>query len=134
MKTLEIRTRTRSEMVEITSRVQEVVDASGTTEGIAVIQTLHTTAGLTINENADPDVQRDLIAKLDRLVPREEAYYRHGEGNSDSHLKTSVFGPSLTVIVSAGELVLGRWQGIYFCEWDGPRERRVAIQVIGGAA
>lgn len=132
MTLIDLRTTARSDLVEITSRVQEVVAASGVRNGIVVLQSLHTTAGLTINENADPDVQRDLIAKLERLVPRSEPYYRHAEGNSDSHLKTSFFGPSLTVIVDSGRLVLGQWQGIYFCEWDGPRERQVAVRVIAG--
>ena len=117
-------------MVEITGRIGEVVRGSGVEEGIAVLQSLHTTGGLTINENADPDVVHDLRAKLERLIPREEAFYRHAEGNSDSHLKTSLFGPSLTVIISEGKLVLGRWQGIYFCDWDGPRERQVAVRIV----
>ena len=111
MEEIRVRTSRRSEMVEITGQVQELVARGGVREGAAVIQSLHTTAALTINENADPDVQHDLLGKLDRLVPHEEAYYRHAEGNSDSHLKTSFFGPSLTVIVSGGRLVLGRGRG-----------------------
>jgi secondary thiamine-phosphate synthase enzyme len=106
------------------------VERAGLREGILVAQTLHTTSALTINENADPDVKHDLLAKLERLIPHEEPFYRHAEGNSDSHLKTSFFGPSLTVIVSGGRLVLGTWQGVYFCEFDGPRERTVAVQLI----
>ena len=137
MEIVEVRTSRRAELLEVTGRVAEVVARSGVesgvSEGILVAQSLHTTAGLTINENADPDVQHDLVAKLERLIPKEEAYYRHAEGNSDSHLKTSFFGPSLTVIVSGGQLVLGRWQGVYFCEWDGPRERQVAVQVVAAA-
>ena len=129
-----VTTRRRSELVDVTDRVRGVVERSGVREGIVVAQSLHTTAALTINENADPDVPRDLVGKLDRLVPREEAFYRHAEGNSDSHLKTSVFGPSLTVIVSEGKLVLGTWQGIWFCEFDGPRERTIAVQVLAAAA
>lgn len=131
MEEIRVRTSRRSEMVEITDRVQHVVDRGGVRDGIAVLQSLHTTAGLTINENADPDVVHDVLAKLERLVPHEEAFYRHAEGNSDSHLKTSFFGPSLTVIVSGGRLVLGTWQGIWLCEFDGPRERRVAVQLLG---
>jgi secondary thiamine-phosphate synthase enzyme len=130
MEEIRVRTSRRSEMVEITDRVQEIVARSGVGEGAVVLQT---TAALTINENADPDVVHDVLGKLDRLVPHEEPFYRHAEGNSDSHLKTSFFGPSLTVIVSGGRLVLGRWQGIYFCEFDGPRERRVAVQLLAGA-
>jgi secondary thiamine-phosphate synthase enzyme len=129
--TLELRTGRRCEMVEITAEVARVVSASGIREGIVVLQSLHTTAGLTINENADPDVVRDLIAKMEAVAPAKESYYRHAEGNSDSHVKTSLFGPSLTLIVSEGRPVLGTWQGIYFCEWDGPRSRRVAVQVLG---
>jgi secondary thiamine-phosphate synthase enzyme len=133
MEEIRVRTSRRSEMVEITDRVQEIVSRSGVGEGAVVLQSLHTTAALTINENADSDVVHDVLGKLDRLVPHEESFYRHAEGNSDSHLKTSFFGPSLTVIVSGGRLVLGRWQGIYFCEFDGPRERRVAVQMLAGA-
>jgi secondary thiamine-phosphate synthase enzyme len=133
MTRIEIRTRSRAELVDITDRVQGVVSAAGIVEGLAVVQSLHTTAGLTINENADPDVQRDLISKLEVLIPRNESYYRHGEGNSDSHMKTSLFGPSLTVIVTEGRLVLGTWQGIFFCEWDGPRSREVAVQTLSAA-
>lgn len=131
MEEIRVRTSRRSEMIDITDRVQEVVSRAGMAEGAAVLQSLHTTAALTINENADPDVVHDVLGKLDRLVPHEEPFYRHAEGNSDSHLKTSFFGPSLTVIVSGGRLVLGTWQGIWFCEFDGPRERRVAVQLIG---
>ena len=131
METIGLRTTERSELVDITARLQRVVDASGVREGVLVAQSLHTTAALTINENADPDVARDVVAKLGRLVPHEESFYRHAEGNSDSHLKTSLTGASLGVVVSGGELVLGTWQGVYFCEWDGPRERQVAVRVLG---
>jgi secondary thiamine-phosphate synthase enzyme len=127
---IRVRTTRRGEMVEITDTVRSVIKRSGVHEGVAVLQSLHTTAGLTINENADPDVVHDLLAKVDELVPHGEPYYRHAEGNSDSHLKTSVFGPSLSVIVSGGQPVLGTWQGVYLCEFDGPRERRVAIQLL----
>lgn len=133
MEEIRVRTSRRGEMVEITDRVQTIVSRSGVGDGAVVLQSLHTTAALTINENADPDVVHDVLGKLERLVPHEEPFYRHAEGNSDSHLKTSFFGPSLTVIVSGGRLMLGRWQGIYFCEFDGPRERRVAVQLLAGA-
>ncbi|HEV3049562.1 MAG TPA: secondary thiamine-phosphate synthase enzyme YjbQ [Longimicrobium sp.] len=133
MEEIRVRTSRRADMVEITDRVQRIVAHAGLQEGAAVLQSLHTTAGLTINENADPDVVHDVLGKLERLVPREEPFYRHAEGNSDSHLKTSFFGPSLTVIVSEGQLVLGTWQGIYLCEFDGPRERRIAVQLLAAA-
>ena len=134
MQLISLRTSQRAQLLEITRELEAVVRASGVEEGILVAQSMHTTAGLTINENADPDVVHDLRAKLEHLVPKDETYYRHAEGNSDSHLKTSLFGPSLTVIVSGGRLVLGRWQGIYFCEWDGPRERQVAVQLLASSA
>lgn len=130
MEIVEVRTSRRAELLEVTGRVAEVVARSGVESGVVVVQSLHTTAALTINENADPDVRHDLLAKLEDLVPDREPYYRHGEGNSDSHLKTSFFGPSLTVLVDGGRLVLGRWQGVYLCEFDGPRERRLAVQVV----
>lgn len=130
METIHLRTTRRCEMVDITGSLQEVVDASGIGEGVLFAQSLHTTAGLTINENADPDVVHDLVAKLGELVPQREEYYRHAEGNSDSHLKTTLCGPTATVLVSGGRLVLGTWQGVYFCEWDGPRQRKVAVQIV----
>jgi secondary thiamine-phosphate synthase enzyme len=130
MELIPVTTRSRNEMVDITGAVERVVRKRGIREGVAVLQSLHTTGALTINENADPDVKHDVVRKMAELVPHVERYYRHAEGNSDSHVKTSMFGPSLTVIVSEGKLLLGQWQGIYFCEWDGPRERRVAVQVM----
>jgi secondary thiamine-phosphate synthase enzyme len=133
MEILRIRSRERSQLLDITSRIGSVLEQSGVREGVLVAQSLHTTAALTINENADPDVVRDLIAKTGGLIPHREEFYRHAEGNSDSHLKTSLFGPSLSVVVSGGELVLGTWQGIYLCEWDGPRERKVAVQILAAA-
>ena len=132
METLHIRSKERNELIDITDEVREVVRKAGTREGVVVLQSLHTTGALTINENADPDVPHDLAAKLAELVPERESYYRHAEGNSDSHQKTSLYGPSLTVIVDGGDLVLGRWQGIFFCEFDGPRDRKVAVRVLGG--
>ncbi len=133
MNEITVRTSKRCELVDITGRLQSLIDESGLREGAMVAQSLHTTAALTVNENADPDVQHDLLAKLERLVPHREPYYLHAEGNSDSHLKTSFFGPSLTVLVSGGRLVLGTWQGVYLCEFDGPRERRVAVQLLAAA-
>jgi secondary thiamine-phosphate synthase enzyme len=133
MERIEIRTSKRSELIEITDRLREVVRRSGITEGMLFVQSLHTTAALTINENADPDVESDMARKMESLVPKNERYYRHAEGNSDSHVKTSLFGPSLGIVVSGGDLVLGRWQGVFFCEWDGPRERSVVVQPVRAA-
>ena len=130
MEEIRVATSERTEMVEITQQVQAIVSRGGVRDGAAVIQSLHTTAAITVNENADPFVVTDVLSKLDRLIPRDEPYYRHAEGNSDSHLKTSFVGPSMTVIISGGRLVLGTWQGIYLCEFDGPRERRVAVQLL----
>jgi len=134
MREIRVRTTKRCELVDVTGQLQALLDAHGLREGAVVAQSLHTTTALTVNENADPDVQHDLLAKLERLVPRREPFYLHSEGNSDSHLKTSFFGPSLTVLVSGGRLVLGTWQGVYLCEFDGPRERRVAVQFLAAAA
>jgi secondary thiamine-phosphate synthase enzyme len=130
MEEIRVKTSTRAQMVEITDRVQAIVARGGVRDGACVVQSLHTTAAITVNENADPFVVDDVLRKLDELIPREEPFYQHAEGNSDSHLKTSFFGPSVTVIVSGGRLVLGTWQGIYLCEFDGPRERRVAVQLL----
>ena len=131
MEEIRVRTTARNALAEITERVEDAVRRTGVREGIVVVQSLHTTAALTVNENADPDVVHDVLLKMDEIVPATEPYYRHAEGNSDSHVKTSLFGPSLTLIVHEGRPLLGRWQGVYLCEWDGPRERTVAVQVIG---
>ncbi len=128
MTTITVTTRTRTEMIDITDRVAEEVRASGIREGTATVFVPHTTAGVTINENADPDVTDDLVAALDRLIPRRGPY-RHGEGNSDAHIKSTLVGQASTIPVSGGRLALGTWQGIYFCEFDGPRTRRVQISV-----
>lgn len=130
MEQIEIRTNRRSELVEITDQLAEIVSRAKLREGVLFAQSLHTTAALTINENADPDVEVDVAGKMDALIPREESFYRHAEGNSDSHVKTSLFGPSLAIIVSDGALSLGRWQGVFLCEWDGPRDRSVAVQLV----
>lgn len=118
-------------MIDITSKVRDVIRRSGVCDGICIIFSMHTTAGITINENADPDVKTDMLYGLDKAFPiRDE--YRHAEGNSHAHLRTSCVGPSTTVIVSDGEPVLGTWQGIYLCEFDGPRTRKVAVKVLNG--
>jgi secondary thiamine-phosphate synthase enzyme len=133
MRQIEVRTTRRSEMREITRELREVVRSAGVREGVLFAQSLHTTAALTINENADPDVTSDMEGKMERLAPRDEPLYRHAEGNSDSHVKTSLFGPALAVLVHDGDLVLGRWQGVYLCEWDGPRTRSVAVQLLAAS-
>lgn len=128
----ELKVRTaESEMVDITEQVRDIVRSSGVTEGYCFVFSEHTTAGLTINENADPDVKTDMLYGLDRAFPARPEY-RHAEGNSHAHLRTSCVGPSVTVIISGGELVLGTWQGIYLCEFDGPRTRTVAVKVTVG--
>lgn len=130
METIEVRTGSREELVDIGDRVREVVRESGVREGVVCLWALHTTCALTVNENADPDVPRDMVRKMQEMVPRTEPYYRHAEGNSDSHVKTSLFGPGLTLLVHEGKVVLGRWQGIFLAEWDGPRTRKVALQLL----
>ncbi len=129
MNILQIRTQKRTAYEDITQEVQQRVTASGVTNGLALIASLHTTAGVTVNENADPDVMQDLLATLDRLVPRTGPY-RHSEGNSDAHVKATLVGLSVTVPIENARLVLGTWQGIYLCDFDGPRQRRVAVQIV----
>ena len=126
---LEVKTTRREEMVEIGLQVRNLVRSSGLMEGLVHLWSLHTTCALTVNENADPEVARDMIWKAGELVPRGEVGYRHQEGNSDSHLKTSLFGTGLTLIIHRGDLVLGAWQGVFLAEWDGPRTRRVAMRI-----
>lgn len=125
-----LKTNNKECFIDITDKVQETVSLSDVSEGIANIFVPHTTAGLTINENADPDVQRDLKKGLSSFIP--ENGFAHIEGNSPAHIRSSLFGVSLQVIIDHGKLVLGTWQGIYFCEFDGPRNRRFIVKVIGG--
>ncbi len=125
-----ITTRLRTELVDITEQVRGVIFSSGIRTGICQVFSLHTTAGLTINENADPDVRTDIIETLNGLVPWK-ADYRHTEGNAAAHVKALLTGSSVTVPVDDGRLVLGTWQGIYFCEFDGPRMRTVTVTVVG---
>ena len=131
MRTEQITTRSRSEIVDITPAVADIVRDSKIADGLCVVYVPHTTAAVTINENADPDVKHDLLKKLAEMIPKEETYYRHGEGNSDSHAKTSLVGNSVTLLIEDGELALGQWQGIQFCEFDGPRSRELWVKVIG---
>lgn len=130
MTTITIDTRQRVELLEITAQVRKAIHDSGIREGLAVVYTPHTTAAVTINENADPDVAGDMIAALNKLVPFDDRY-RHAEGNSAAHVKSSLVGASETLIVAAGAPLLGTWQGIYFCEFDGPRRRQVQVRVVG---
>jgi secondary thiamine-phosphate synthase enzyme len=125
-----VKTSQRNEWLNITVKVEEAVAASGIAEGICVVFIPHTTAAVTVNENADPDVPHDVGLALDRISP-DRREFRHGEGNSAAHTKTSLVGPSLTLIVSGGRLLLGTWQGIWFNEYDGPRSRNVQVRVLG---
>ena len=126
--TFEVRTARRAQLVDITARVAEAVEKSEVTEGLCHVFIPHTTAGVTINEGADPDVAADVASHLAELVPKEAAF-EHAEGNSDSHIKTVLVGPSCTAPVRGGKLALGTWQAIFLCEWDGPRTRRVEVAV-----
>lgn len=127
--TVEVLTGEKTQFIDITGEVQRVVSQSGIQEGICGIYVPHTTAGLTINENADPTVAADMLMELNKIVPLDDGY-RHSEGNSAAHIKSSLFGVSLSVFVSGGRLLLGTWQGVYFCEFDGPRRRKVMLRVI----
>lgn len=128
MKAISIKTTKRCEMVNITREVQQSVTESGASSGVAYVFVPHTTAGITINENADPDVVRDLLFALERIVPNTG--FVHGEGNSDAHTKTLMTGTSLSVIIEDSRLMLGTWQSVYLCEYDGPRQRKVYIKII----
>ena len=129
MQTLSVKTDRRTQLVEVTAEVQKAVSASNVADGICYLYVPHTTAAITINECADPDVARDVEGALDRLIP-VMGLYRHSEGNSDSHVKSILVGASQTVFVHVGELALGRWQGIFFCEFDGPGNRKLHVKVI----
>lgn len=127
--TLKVRSREREELVEITREVQQRLDSSKEKEGVVVLYVQHTTAGLTVNENADPDVPRDMLHLLRTLIPQHGMGFRHGEENSDAHIKATLVGSSVTIPFSNGKLLLGRWQGIFLCEFDGGRERQVIMIV-----
>ena len=129
---LRVRSREREELVEFTEDVRRLLRESGAREGVCVLFVRHTTAGLTVNENADPDVPRDMLHCLRTLVPQHGMGFRHGEQNSDAHIKASLVGPSVTVPFADGKLLLGRWQGIFLCEFDGPREREVVVSLPAG--
>lgn len=126
-----IKTSKAQEFVDITSIVSESVRRSGIISGTVTVFVPHTTAGITINENADPDVTRDILVTLNKVFP-ETGDYHHSEGNSHAHIKASLMGPSCTVIIEGGDILLGTWQGIYFCEFDGPRNRKIYIKIMEG--
>ncbi len=124
-------TKSRNQMIDITSRVSSLVGQSGVVDGDAIVYCPHTTAAITINENADPSVPHDILLTLEELLPPRRLGYRHSEGNSDAHCKSSLLGCSEQILIKGGSLQLGTWQGIFFCEFDGPRSRKVIVQIRG---
>lgn len=126
---LNVTSKSRNELIDITGRVAELVNSSGVSRGICHLFSLHTTAAVTVNEGADPAVRRDIAAFLARMIPADAAF-NHDEGNSDAHVKTTLVGPSAALIIEEGKLLLGTWQAIYFCEFDGPRSRKVAVKIV----
>ncbi|HID94726.1 MAG TPA: YjbQ family protein [Candidatus Latescibacteria bacterium] len=131
MREIPVSTHSRSQLLDITAQIQRVVSESGIKEGICHIYVPHTTAGLTINEGADPSVRKDILMELDRNIPWDGDYH-HLEGNAAAHIKASLVGSSKTVFIEGGRLILGTWQAIFFCEFDGPRRRRVLVKITGG--
>lgn len=129
MQMITVNSSKREQMLDITDEVQRTVTAGGQSEGICVLFTQHTTCGMTINENADPDFQSDMLGFLQKLIPQYEPDFRHFEHNSDAHIKSSLVGSSVTVPFENGKLLLGRWQGIYLCEFDGPCERSIIVSI-----
>jgi len=125
---IEIRSHKRSQLIDVTSKVKDAIDKCGISDGKVEIFVPHTTAAITINENCDPTVQSDILSYLEKMVPRD-ADYRHAEGNSDAHIKSSLVGTSVSIFISDGDLHLGTWQGIYFCEFDGPRNRQAILKI-----
>jgi len=128
---INVKTNARTQMIDITSQVHACVKASGVKDGLVHIFSMHTTAAVTINENADPAVEADILNTINKVIPWND-HFKHREGNSAAHIKVSLFGPSEIIALENGALVLGTWQGIYFCEFDGPRNRRVNIKIISG--
>jgi secondary thiamine-phosphate synthase enzyme len=131
LKDFQLSTRNRCQMLDITEEVSSIVRQSGVSDGDVIVYCPHTTAAITINENADPSVPHDILLTLEELVPHHRPGYRHSEGNSDAHCKSSIVGCSRQVLIKGGALALGMWQGIFFCEFDGPRSRKVVVQVRG---
>lgn len=130
MEQITVRTSQRTEFVDITSAIRDHVKKSGIKSGQVTIFVPHTTAAVTINENADPSVQRDILYEINKVIPFEDGYH-HAEGNAAAHIKASIFGSSETVLIHNGEPALGTWQGLFFCEFDGPRQRKIWINIIG---
>lgn len=126
---LTLKSRERTELIDITGQIEQMIDTLRVTSGCCDLFVLHTTAGLTVNEGADPAVKRDIINFLDRAVPHNSPYFTHAEGNAAAHVKASIMGSSLRLFIEKGKLLLGTWQAVYFCEFDGPRERKVAIRI-----
>ena len=129
---LTVASRQREELIDCTAQVRAAVRTIGTQSGVIYLWCLHTTCALTVNEGADPAVARDMVKAMRRLIP-QEGDYRHAEGNSDAHVKTALFGPGLTLLIENGDLVLGTWQHVFLAEWDGPRQRQIAFQIVPGA-
>jgi secondary thiamine-phosphate synthase enzyme len=130
METCSLRTHRRGEMIDITIKVNEVIEKSGVENGLAVVYVPHTTAGVAINENADPDVAQDILDTLERLIPHQDSRYAHTEGNSDAHIKAVLTGSSVSVVIQNQKMLLGTWQGVFFCEFDGPRNRNFMVKVL----
>ena len=126
---LEIKSRSRTEFINITAELQQMVEISGIRSGLCHLFVLHTTAAVTINEGADPAVQLDITTFLNKFVPKD-FYFTHTEGNSDAHIKSSLIGPSQDILIDGGKLVLGTWQAVYLCEFDGPRPRKIAVKLL----
>ncbi len=131
METINVRTTAQTEFIDITDRVQDAIQRLKISNGICYAYVPHTTAGVTVNENADPSVKRDILMALGKTVP-DGLPYQHGEGNSPAHIKASLLGPSVVIFVESGKVVLGTWQGIFFCEFDGPRNRRIYVKGLEG--
>ncbi len=128
----QISTQKAQQMIKVSDIIREDLRKSGVKEGIAVVFSPHTTAGLTINENADPDVVHDILCGLEKAYPTRTDFYRHAEGNSHAHIKTTCVGPSQTLIIHEGEFIFGIWQDVYFCEFDGPRTRKFFVKILEG--
>lgn len=133
MNRIQVRTQEREQLVDFTAAIQAEIDEAGVRNGVIHIWSLHTTCAITVNEGADPSVRRDIVVNLRRVHPRD-GDYRHAEGNSDAHIKTALLGPGETLLIEDGQLVLGTWQKVFLCEWDGPREREVAYRVVDTGA